>query len=96
MRFTLVNAKYPLIFQLTDAKGDVKYEQYATEAKALDFLNLDSGKYFIRVIFDANGNGKYDPGNFLKKIQPERVAHFEMDDEIRSDWGLVQTLNFKE
>lgn len=96
VRFTLVNAKYPLIFQLTDAKGDVKYEQYATEAKALDFLNLDSGKYFIRVIFDANGNGKYDPGNFLKKIQPERVAHFEMDDEIRSDWGLVQTLNFIE
>lgn len=96
VRFTLVNVKYPIIFQLTDAKGEVKYEQYATKPKALDFLNLDSGKYYIRVIFDTNGNGKYDAGNYLKKIQPERVSHFEMDDEVRSDWGLVQTLNFIE
>lgn len=96
VRFTLVNAKYPIIFQLTDTNGEVKYEQYSTKPETLDFLNLDSGKYFIRVIFDTNGNGQYDAGNYLKKIQPERVSHFEMDDEVRSDWGLVQTLNFNE
>lgn len=96
VRFSLANAKYPIIFQLTDANGEVKYEQYSTKPEALDFLNLDSGKYFIRVIFDTNGNGKYDTGNYLKKIQPERVSHFEMDEEVRPDWGLVQTLNFIE
>lgn len=94
VRFTLVNATYPIIFQLTDSKGDVKYEQYSTKPEVLDFYNLDSGKYSIRVIFDANGNKKYDSGNYLKKIQPERVTHFEMDEEVRSDWGLLQTLNF--
>ncbi len=96
VRFTLTNAKYPIILQLTDANGEVKYEQYSTKPEVLDFLNLDSGKYFVRVIFDTNGNGKYDTGNYLKKIQPERVSHFEMDEEVRSDWGLVQTLNFIE
>lgn len=93
-RFTLVNATYPIIVQLTDANGEVKYEQYSTKPEALDFLNLESGLYFIRVIFDTNGNGKYDSGNFLKRIQPERVSHFEMEEEVRSDWGLVQTLIF--
>lgn len=93
-RFTLVNATYPVIVQLTDANGEVKYEKYSTKPEPLDFLSLDSGLYYIRVIFDTNGNGKYDSGNFLKRIQPERVSHFELDDEVRPDWGLVQTLIF--
>lgn len=96
VRFTLNNAEYPIILQLTDEKGVVKYEQYSTKPEQLDFFNLDSGKYFIRVVFDANGNKKYDTGSFLKKIQPERVVYFEMDDAIRADWGIIQTLNFTE
>ncbi|WP_242084095.1 Ig-like domain-containing protein [Aestuariivivens sediminis] len=94
VRINLINAKYPAIVQLTDSKGDVKVEQYTTEAKSLDFLNLSPGKYFIRVIHDANGNKKYDTGNYLNKIQPEHVSHFEMSDEVRSDWGLIETLQF--
>ncbi len=94
IRFTLNNAKYPVIVQLTNDKGEIKYEQYSTKKETLDFSNLDSGKYSIRVIFDENGNGKYDPGSYLKKRQPERVIHFEMDDEVRPDWGHIQTLNF--
>lgn len=96
VRVVMMNAKYPAIVQLTDSKGDVKYEQYTTEAKPLDFINLNPGKYFIRVIHDANGNGKYDTGSYLEKTQPERVSHFEMSDDIRSDWGLVETLNFNQ
>ena len=65
IRFTLNNAKYPVILQLTDAKGVVKYEQYSTKPEQIDFFNLDPGKYFIRVVFDTNGNKKYDTGNYL-------------------------------
>lgn len=94
-RFTLVNAKYPLIIQLTDNKGDVKTERYVTDAVPVDFLNLPAATYYIRVIHDTNGNGKYDTGNYLKKIQPERVSHFD-EIEIRADWGYPETLTFKE
>lgn len=93
-RFTLVNAKYPLIVQLTDSKEEVKYEQYTTKKEPLDFLNLTPGKYFIRTVFDANGNKKYDTGNYLKKIQPELISHFK-EIEIRADWGYPETLVFK-
>ncbi|WP_445955237.1 Ig-like domain-containing domain [Yeosuana sp.] len=94
-RFSLVNAKYPLILQLTDDKGVVKFEKYTTKPEILDFINLSPGKYFIRVIFDANGNKKFDTGNYLKKIQPENVKFFK-EIEIRADWGLSETLEFKE
>lgn len=95
VRFNLVNAQYPLIIQLTDAKGDVKVEQFIKEGgKPIDFLNLDPGKYFVRVVFDANGNEKFDTGNYLKKLQPERVSHFEISEDVRADWRLNETLQF--
>lgn len=93
-RFTLVNATFPLIIQLTDDKGDVKYEQFAKTNEPVNFLNLKPATYKIRVIHDANGNEKYDTGNYLKKIQPEKVSHFKAI-EIRADWGYPETLTFK-
>ena len=95
-RLTLVGAKYPVIIQLTDAKGEVKVEKYSTKPEQVDFLDLTPGKYNIRVIHDANGNKKYDTGNYLKKIQPEQVSHFIFDEDepVRANWGLIQTLNF--
>ena len=94
VRFTLVNATYPLIIQLTDKQGEVKVEKFAKEKGTIDFLNLDSGMYSIRVIHDDNGNQKFDTGNYLKKIQPEKASHFQ-DIEIRADWGITETLQFK-
>ncbi|GAA4949690.1 Ig-like domain-containing protein [Algibacter agarivorans] len=93
-RFTLVNAKYPLIIQLTDNQGEVKVEEYVSEAGEIDFLNLQPSMYSIRIIHDANGNQKFDTGSYLKKIQPEKVSHFQ-DIEIRADWGIQETLQFK-
>ncbi len=93
-RFTLVNAKYPLIIQLTDKDGNIKFEQFIVEnSNFIDFLNLSPSVYHIRVIHDTNGNKKYDPGNYLKKIQPEHVSHFK-EIEIRADWGISETLQF--
>ena len=94
-RFTLINATYPIILQLTNDKDEVKFEQYSSKFEAIDFLNLAPGKYFIRVIWDTNGNKKFDTGNYLNKIQPERVSLFK-EMEIRADWGESVTLEFKE
>lgn len=92
-RFTLVNATYPLIIQLTNKKGEVKVEKPVKDESTIDFFNLDSGMYSIRVIHDANGNEKFDTGNYLKNIQPEKVSHFQ-EIEIRADWGIEETLSF--
>ena len=93
VRFTFVNATYPLVVQLTDQKGEVNAEQYVIKQEDIDFLNLTPSTYYIRVIHDTNGNGKYDTGSYLKKIQPERVSHFK-EIEVRADWGYPETLEF--
>ncbi|WP_044404964.1 Ig-like domain-containing protein [Lacinutrix sp. Hel_I_90] len=74
-RVILDNAKYPVIVQLTNNKYEVVAEQYLEAPKPVDFEDLDSGMYYLRVIYDENKNGKYDTGDYLKGTQPERVSY---------------------
>lgn len=90
VRVRLKNAKLPLIVQLVDNKGNVMYEKLATESPVVDFNNLVPRQYALRVIHDTNGNGKYDTGNFLLGIQPERVSYLETEmDEVRSNFDQI-------
>ncbi len=83
--------KFPLIIQLTTDKGETKQEIYAKEPKAFQFNTIDPGTYLIRVIFDSNQNGQWDTGNFLKKIQPEKVSYYPTPLEVRANWELIET-----
>jgi len=82
---------YPLLVQLTDEKGETKQEIYAKAPKIIEFSNIEPAKYRVRVIFDANGNGQWDTGNYLKQIQPERVSYYPDLIEVRANWELEQT-----
>jgi hypothetical protein len=83
--------EYPIIVQLTDEKEKLYREIYVSEARALDFYTLDPGKYLIRIIFDGNANGKWDTGNYLKKIQPEKVIYYPSVIEMRANWEKIET-----
>ncbi|MRX62956.1 Ig-like domain-containing protein [Maribacter luteus] len=82
---------YPMVVQLTTEKGDVKRELYAEEPKVFEFNHLEPSKYLVRVIFDTNGNQKWDTGNYLKNIQPEKVSYYPDVIEVRANWELEQT-----
>ncbi len=89
VRVSLNNAKYPLIVQLTDEKGVVKYEQFATEPKLFDFRYINPGDYYLKIIYDTNGNKKWDSGNYLLKIQPERISYDDKIIEARANWDPI-------
>ena len=44
------------------------------------------GDYEISVLFDSNKNGKWDTGNYWKKIQPEKVVSRKETFNIRPNW----------
>ncbi|WP_204344232.1 Ig-like domain-containing protein [Psychroserpens algicola] len=89
MRITLRNVTYPVIVQLTNEKEEVVYEQFASEEQLFDFRNLNPGKYFLRVVFDTNGNQKWDSGNYLKQQQPERISHYPELIDARANWDPI-------
>lgn len=85
----------PIIVQLVTKDGKVKYQQFGTNKSVFDFLNISPSTYFLRVVFDDNGNKKYDTGNYLKVIQPERVSYYPEEIEIRANWDIDQTFTLK-
>ena len=89
MRVTLKNVTYPLIVQLMSENEEVKYEQFATEEQLFDFRNLTPGKYYLRVIFDSNGNQKWDSGNYLEQRQAERIGYYPDLIDARANWDPI-------
>ena len=90
LSLNLRNAKFPMIIELVNPTGEVKYTKYTVSSSAVDFNFIDSGKYFIRIIFDENKNKKYDSGNFLERIKPEKVIYYPDEIDVRAGWDLVQ------
>ncbi|MDP5082248.1 MAG: Ig-like domain-containing protein [Winogradskyella sp.] len=89
IRVNLINAQLPLIVQLVDQNGEVLYERYAKDSPVVDFIDLAPKQYGLRAVFDVNGNGKYDTGNFLLGIQPERVSYSKPIDPVRASFDFV-------
>ena len=90
IRLTLQNAKYPVIAQLVDDKSDVKYEKIVEDNRPVDFFNLLPAKYYLRVVVDANENGKWDTGDYLQKIQPEKIYYRDGQVEVRANFDNVE------
>jgi len=87
---------YPLILQLTDTNGNLVREIHAIEEQSFEFNLLDPASYLLRIIFDNNANNKWDTGNYLKKIQPERIVYYSQEIEVRANWELEQVFTVSE
>ncbi len=86
---TFSNVTCPLVVQVLKGEQEnvIKQVQVPEDATIalIDYLKPD--KYQLKVIYDTNGNGKWDTGNYLKKIQPEKVEYFsEPEVATRSGW----------
>lgn len=44
------------------------------------------GEYELRVLFDDNKDGVWTPGNYLKKLQPEKAITLPQKLPIKADW----------
>ncbi len=50
--------------------------------------NLEPGMYTFRVIRDVNQNGRWDPGSFTLRRQPEAVVYFPKPVKVRANWEI--------
>ncbi|MGI9547288.1 MAG: Ig-like domain-containing protein [Flavobacteriaceae bacterium] len=92
LRLNLVgDVEYPIILQLTDEKGETRREIIADKSRLFEFNNIEPGIYLIRLIFDGNANRIWDTGNYLNKIQAEKVIYYPQTLEVRANWELEQT-----
>lgn len=60
------------------------------------FKDVNPGTYYARITLDANGNGKFDTGNYDKQIQPETVFYYPKKINLRKNWDIDQSWNVYE
>ena len=85
--------KDPFILELVNLKGEsLRRFDVSNELDYYEFKYLLPGNYLFRYIRDKNRNKKWDTGNYLKKIQPERVYYSPDTIELRANWDINQQL----
>jgi len=92
---TTQNATTPVVYELIE-NDKVVLRRNAGSAGNTVFELLLPKKYKLRAIADANANGIWDTGNYLKKIQPEKVVIYPSDVEVRSNWDLEIAVDMSE
>jgi hypothetical protein len=53
---------------------------------------LEPGNYTFKVTLDENKNGKWDPGNLMDYLQPEKVDLYSTPTKVRANWEVEATL----
>lgn len=87
------------IVQLLNAGESVVMEERTTDGRCV-FYFVKPGVYYMRLISDTNGNGKWDAGDYSKGIEPERVSYYHHSLDLRAlfeytqdDWDISSPLN---
>lgn len=81
---------FPVIVQLTDSKGKIIDSEYVEKEPIAVFNLLQPGTFIVRIIYDTNGNKKWDAGNYLNKTQSEEVIYFPKEIDVRANWDVDQ------
>ena len=73
--------------------GDqVKYS-YSITSTEYSNSRFPPGEYTVRILYDKDKNGKWTPGNYSKKLQPEIVVGLPQKLSVRADWDNEREIN---
>jgi len=61
---------------------------------SVKFEGLKPATYTVEIVYDANGNGRYDAGNLLYRRQPETVRRFEIP-ALKADWEVDEIIDLQ-
>ncbi len=84
LRFTNTDPAQPLVIQFLEA-DKVKYA-YPLQGNSWSNAMFPPGEYDLRILYDENNNGVWDPGSYTDKKQPERSISIPQKVSIRANW----------
>ncbi|MDP1814886.1 MAG: Ig-like domain-containing protein [Leadbetterella sp.] len=83
---TITNAGTKIAQLINEDSGIISKTQ--TFSNKFNFKNIIPGSYFIKIIFDENNNGIWDPGNINTKKLPEKILVTKESIRIRANFEL--------
>ncbi len=84
----LLSVENQVLVQLLENNDAEKVlqEKIVKENSTVVFEYLAPEKYKVKVIYDVNGDGKWNTGSYQDRVQPERVAYINEVIKVRSNW----------
>ena len=93
--FNVTGVKDSAIVEII-GKDDVPLMSAPLKNGMAEFPYLQPGDIYARLFIDRNGNGKYDTGNLLEKIQPEEMFYFPKKLTLKKNWDVEQSWDIYE
>lgn len=84
LRFTNIPKDDHVVLQFFSG-DELKKSIPITSAQWSDKL-FPPGDYELRILYDTNNDGKWTPGNYTKKLQPEKVITLDKKLSIKANW----------
>jgi uncharacterized protein (DUF2141 family) len=84
LRFKNYKASLHLVLQIF--QGETLFKSIPVTSESWNDKMFEPGDYDVRVLYDDNNNGKWDPGNYKEKRQPERAITLSRKLSVRADW----------
>lgn len=82
-----------------DDKGNrifnVVGEKRTSQSGDILFDFLHEGKYFLRAIMDANGDGRWTPGLYLRGLQAEQVRYLPVEINVKQNFDVEQSFDMR-
>ncbi len=76
------------ILYLMNEQGAVLKQRRVKHDETVIFEREKPAKYKLKILDDRNKNGKWDPGIYLEKLQPEQFLQHPEVQEMRANWDL--------
>lgn len=81
-----------IIVQLIDKNGKFVKEVKA-RGQVAEFFYVIPGTYYLSAYVDANGNGRWDTGDYNADRQAEAVYYYPKAIECKAKWDVTQSWN---
>ena len=92
LRIRLQNLDTAQHIVLVFYKADKIEKSQPLTGKDVNFTLFHPGDYEIRILYDRNSNGKWDTGNYWKKVQPEKIVSDGKKYTVRPNWDNEITI----
>ncbi len=94
----LFDQKQPYIVQLLNDQQKmiqwqtISFSLSSSNSRTLVFTDVLPGMYTVRVLFDDNGNQKWDTGDIVRRKQPEKVYVHTKPLKVLADWEIEEEI----
>lgn len=82
------------IVELIDESKEKVFDKRTVSASnpQINYNNYPGGKYSLRIIYDENNNGRWDPADVYAKKQAENIWYLGKTFTIRANWDQNETI----